>query len=362
MYTTVGDRVLVMIRHSEADRGYTSTLTGLDLATGRQLWTRPRSALVGTAGGRLVVEDMPDPGKIIEFVEGEELPDPTINDAGDPQPRHVLVLDERTGAPVWELTAPAGTLLDFSRDGQFPAGSVTGVDQLDPSGLVTSRDIHSGAVVATHQLDWSGTAAMFSTGYAWLVGPGQAATRALVYPDGERGGLVFALAGGRRLFRTDVAIYDGLYQCATDLFCTTTEHDIAAYDASTGKSVWRLDGYTQVVATAGDRLVVSTYEQPGSTAGRLGIVDTRTGAVTVDLAGWRLIDGLLADRVLLWRAVDGRTAILGELDPASGRIAVFGKATEWYGPPECSSGGDFLACVMVGQATVWRLPARHPGE
>ena len=124
MYMTVErDRVL---RHDPAlagaSRATPAPSPASTLATGRQLWTRPRSALVGTAGGRLVVEDMPDPGKIIEFVEGEELPDPTINDAGDPQPRHVLVLDERTGAPVWELTAPAGTLLDFSRDGQFPAG------------------------------------------------------------------------------------------------------------------------------------------------------------------------------------------------------------------------------------------------
>ncbi|GAA3188626.1 PQQ-binding-like beta-propeller repeat protein [Dactylosporangium siamense] len=362
MYLTAGDRVLIMIRHSESDRGYTSTLTGLDLATGRQLWTRPRTGLTGTAGGLLVVEDMPDPGKIIEIVEGGELPDPTINHAGDPQPRHVLVLDERTGEPVWELTTPPGTLLDFTRDAQYPAGSVTGVEQLDPTGLVTHRDIRSGAVVATHQLDWSGTPAMFSTGYAWFVAPGAATTRALVYPDGERGGLVFALPGGRRLFRTDVTLYDGFYQCAKDLFCATTEHGIAAYDSSTGRSAWRLDGYTQVMATRGDRLVVGTYEQPDSMPGRLGIADARTGAVTVELTGWRLIDRAPADRILLWRAVDERTAILGELDPATGRIAVFGKAGDWYGPPECSTRGDILACVMVGEATVWHLPPRHPGR
>ncbi len=361
-YVAVNTRVLLVVQHSNEERGYSSTLTAIELATGRRLWVLPRMALIGTGDGVVVVEEMTEPGKVVEIPAGEEPPDPTVNDAGDPQPRHLLVLDERSGAPVWELTAPAGTAVDLTWDGRYPTGRVTGIDQLDQSGLVTRRDIHSGAVVSTHQLDWSGVPAVFTTGASWLtgfrqVGPDQA--RAVVYPDGERGGLVFALADGRRLFRTDVAIYDGLYQCAAELYCATTEQGIASYDGSTGRPVWRLARYTQVVTTVGDRLVVSTYEQPGSLTGRLAIVDARTGAVTSDFAGWRLLEGTAADRILLWRAVDGRTALLGELDPVTGRITVFGRSGGWYGPPECSSAGDTLACVMVGDLTVWRLPARH---
>lgn len=359
LYVAVGTRVLILIRHSNADRGYTSTLTALDLATGRQLWTRPQASLVGTGNGVVVVEDMPDPGRFVEFVEGEELPDPTINDAGDLRPRHVLVLDERTAAPVWDLTAPPGTALDFTWDGRYPVGRVTGIDQLDQAGLVTRRDVRTGAVVATHQLDWSGTPAAFSTGESWLVSPGQAPGRAVVYPDGERGGLVFALAGGRQLFRTDAAIYDGLHQCAADVFCAGNDQTIVGYDSSTGRPLWRLDGYSQVVAAAGDRLVVSTFERPDAVSRRLGVIGARTGAVITELADWRLIESASAGRILLWRPVDQRTAMLGELNPATGRITVFGTVGKWYGPPECSAGGDTLACVMVGEATVWRLPARH---
>lgn len=361
-YVAVNTHVLLVVQHSSPNRGYTSTLTAIDLATGRQLWTRPRVALIGTGGGLVVVEEIIEQARIVENAAGEEPSDPAVNDAGDPQPRHLLVLGERTGALVWELTGPPGAAIDLTWDGPYPIGRVTGVDQLDPSGLVTRRDIRTGAVVSTHQLDWAGIPAMFSTDGAWLIGaaaadPAQA--RIVVYPDGERGGLVFALADGRRLFRTDVAIYDGLFPCAANLFCTTTEHGIAAYDGSTGGALWRLDGYMQVVASEGDRLVVSTYEQPGTMSGRLGIADARTGALTADLAGWRLIEGASAERILLWRAVDGRTAILGELDPATGRITVFGRPGGWYGPPECSAGVDTLACVMVGDLTVWHLPARH---
>jgi hypothetical protein len=362
-YMAVGTGALIMIRYSNADRGYTNTLTAIDLATGRQLWTRPQTSLIGTGAGLVVVEETPEPARVVEITE-EQQQDLTVNDAGDPQPRHLLVLDERTGVPAWEMTVPPGTVLEFAWDGLFPAGRITGAYQLDPSGLVTSRDIRTGAVVATRQLDWTGTPAMFNTGAAWLMGPGQqdlTAGRAVIYPDGERGGIVFDLADGRSLFRTDVVIYDGLYQCAATLFCATTESGTAAYDSTTGASRWRLGGYAQVVATVGGRLVVTTFEE-GDTAraGKVGVVDARTGAVVRDLGGWRLIFGTPAGRVLLWHPDGRRAALLGELDPVTGGITVFGRADEWYGAPECSAGADTLACVMVGDATVWRLPGRHP--
>jgi hypothetical protein len=361
-YAAVNAKVLLVAQYSSADLGYSSTLTAFETTTGRRLWTLPRMALLGTGRGLIVVEEMIEPDRVVEFPAGMQPPDPTVNDAGDPQPRHIQVLDERTAAPVWELTAPAGTAVDLAWDGRYPTGRVTGIDQLDPSGLVTRRDIRTGAVTSTHQLDWSGVPAMFSSGASWPFGPGAATpaqARVMVYPDGERGGLVFSLADGRRLFRTDVAIYDGLYQCAAEVFCASNEHGVAAYDSGTGRPLWRLDRYTQVAAARGDRLVMNTYEEPGSMSGPLGLIDARTGAVTADLAGWRLIDGTAAERILLWRAVDERTAILGELNPATGRITVFGRAGDWYGPPECSVAGDTLACVMVGDLTVWRLPARH---
>lgn len=104
---------------------------------------------------------------------------------------------------------------------------------------------------------------------------------------------------------------------------------------------------------------MSTFERPDAVSRRLGVIGARTGAVITELADWRLIESASAGRILLWRPVDQRTAMLGELNPATGRITVFGTVGKWYGPPECSAGGDTLACVMVGEATVWRLPARH---
>lgn len=358
---TVGATALMLIRYDYTTSAFASSITALDTATGRQLWTRPRTVFIGANGGLVVVEEMIVPERVIQIPAGEEMPDLTVNDAGDQQPRHLMVLDERTGVPVWEFTTPVGAAIEVTWDGRFATGKVTGIEQLDTSGSMTRRDIRTGAVVSTRQLDWSGTPARVSTGTPWLVRPGRpgrAPARAVVYPDGQRGGLVFDLADGRLLFHTATAIFDGYYQCAADLFCTTFAGGIAAYDSTTGERAWGLDNYTEVLAAAGDRFVVGTSEN-GMTSGRLAVVDARTGAVIEKLTDWQLIGSAFTGRLLLWRALDTRTALLGELDPATGGITVFGRAADWYGPPECDVGGDTLACIMVGDATVWHLPPQR---
>ncbi|MEV0127149.1 PQQ-binding-like beta-propeller repeat protein [Dactylosporangium sp. NPDC050688] len=371
-YVASSAGALILVRHGESNRGFSSTLIALDPATGRQLWTRPQAALVGTRDDLVVVEDLPDQDEAVGSAEAEapDATDPETNHAGWPLQRQLFALDAHSGAEVWRLTTPPGSALDFAWDGRYPTGRVTALDQLDPSGLVTRRDVRTGAVVATRQLDWSGTPAMLSTGPVWPTGPannpannpaggpGRTPGRAVVYPDGQRGGIVFDLADGRALFRTDAAMFDGLYQCTPTLFCTSTGAGIAARDGTTGRSVWRLGGYTEVVAVKGDRLVVGTHEQ-GGTPGRVGVADARTGAVLHEVTGWQLILGTLTGRILLWRPVDIRTALLGELDPATGGVTVFGRADDWYGAPECSEDAGTLACVMVGTATVWRLPDRR---
>lgn len=355
---------LILVRHADTERSFSSTLVALDPATGRRLWTRPQAVLVGTHDDLVVVEDLPAQDRVVEFTEGgaPEATDPQVNHAGRPLQRRLSAFDAYTGAEVWRLTAPPGSALDFTWDGPYPTGQVTAVNQLDPSGMVTRRDVRTGAVVATRQLDWSGRPAIFSTGSVWpddpVAGPG-APGRAVVHPDGQRGGIVFDLADGRALFRTDTAMYDGLHQCTATLFCTGTGAGIAAYDSTTGRPAWRLDGYTEVIAARGDRLVVGTYDQGGASPGRVALADARTGAVVHEVTGWQRILGTPTGRIVLWRPVDIRTALLGELDPATGRVTVFGRADDWYGAPECSMDAGTLACVMVGTATVWHLPDRH---
>jgi outer membrane protein assembly factor BamB len=354
---------LILVRHTNDDSGHVSTIAAVDLATGRELWTRQGVALIGVHDDRVLIQELPEQARPVEVIEEEAAEpvdvDQSVNDAGPPQPRHLFALDERTGDPVWDLVAPPGTALTYTWEARHATGRVTAVDQLDGSGLLTRRDVRTGAVVATRQLEWSGTPAWFSTGEARPADPqpGRLGGRVVVYPHGQRGGLVFDLADGRKLFSTDRAIFDGLYECSAGLFCAVTLNGIATYDSTTGAPRWRLGRYTEVIATAGDRLVVGAFDRETAQEDLLGIADARTGAALAELTGWQLITGVAGDRILLWRRVDHRTALLGRLDPATGWITVFGRDGDWYGPPECSAGADMLACVMVGQLTVWRLPA-----
>jgi hypothetical protein len=61
-------------------------------------------------------------------------------------------------------------------------------------------------------------------------------------------------------------------------------------------------------------------------------------------------------RVVVWRPLDDRHALLGTLDPRTGNVTVFGRSGAWFGQPECAVEGDRIACVVVGALSVWRLP------
>lgn len=354
---TVAAGALILSQYTSDDTGFTAIVTAVDALTGRPLWTKQGISLYGARDGLIVAEEIiPSPRTVV--VAGGEQPDFSINHA-DETPRHIMVLDVRSGATVWDVTASSGTVLDLAWEGRYPTGRLAAVDQLDPSGVVTRRDVRTGAVKSSVRLAWSGRPAVLRTGAAWQVDPGRVPGRAVVYPDGERGGIVFDLADGRALFRTGESAFEGLYRCSAALFCAATERGLETYDSTTGESRWQLDRYTQVIAAAGDRLVVSTALQDGPTAGKLGVVDARTGALTTDLAEWRLMEYLSGDRLLVWRPAGERTAIVGELDPATGRVAVFARPSDWYGAPECSADGDTLGCVMVGELTIWHLPPRR---
>ena len=61
----------------------------------------------------------------------------------------------------------------------------------------------------------------------------------------------------------------------------------------------------------------------------------------------------------MWRPVDERTAVLGELDPATGAVGTFAVSEDWFGNPSCSVDGRILACIVAGELSVWRLPNPH---
>ncbi|MFF5226814.1 PQQ-binding-like beta-propeller repeat protein [Dactylosporangium sp. NPDC000521] len=347
---TAGDDVVLLVSEDRTGDGGSNTFVVLDAATGRDLWTRSHVTFTGTTGDVVVLEEVPTERRV-EIVWPAS--DADVNRAFAQPERRFLGLSARTGAQVWAVTVPQGSDMNVIYADMYRS-RLDRLDVLSRAGQLTRWDTRTGRVRATHQLAWSGVSAMFDAG--WHDDTGRAADRVVVHPDGSPGAQVYELPTGRLLFRWPGAQGSGLFRCATDLFCAGDGDGMDAYDSTTGRHRWHLDEQTQVLGMAGPRLITGSRHDP-SDPGPVAIVDSRTGTVVKQLPGWHVLTG--GRRPLLWRSVDMRTALLGELDPATGVVAVFARAENWFGNPECSVDGDALACVVVGGVSVWRLPSRH---
>jgi outer membrane protein assembly factor BamB len=346
-----GSDVVILMSEERNSSGDASTLVVLDAATGKELWTRSRVWFNGTNPGIVVVEDARDVGDSM-IIDGADY-DAGINRAGTQPQRRILGLSARTGQTAWDVTVAAGSDVNFSWENPYQS-RLNRFDVLSRTGQLTRRDAGTGAVTASHQLDWSGTSAMFSAG--WLDGTGRPADRVVVYPDGQRGAGVYDLHTGRLLFRWPGQLNNGLFRCTDRLFCSGGDGGLDAIDSTTGERRWHLDGHDLALGFAGDRLLVGSYnrDQYTNTPRLVGIVDSRTGGMVKELTGWHLLTG--GARPVVWQPLDKRTALLGELDPADGLVTVFAQAEDWFGNPDCSVDGRALACVVVGGLSVWRLP------
>lgn len=341
------ERVLVLITEPGDDPRGASAVTVLDAATGRLLWERSKVQLMGLTGGRLVVEDLSQAPEDTAERAGEAF-DPSINYTPEQIERRYVALVEQTGATAWELTVPTGSVAEFTWSNREYI-RLLGLAELSPQGLLRVRDLGTGGVVRSHQLDWSGTISAFSVSEAGQV---------VVYRAGEHGATVHDLHTGAVVFQWWGEPYVGLYACAPQRYCVGGERGIAGVDARTGTEIWRLSGYNLVIQERGNRLVLGSYLETPDQAGNLAVVDAVTGAVRRRVTGWQTATIRSGDRIIVWRPVSSRSALLGELDPVTGSVAVFGRAGDWYGTPDCVVSGGRMACVAVGELSVWRLPRR----
>lgn len=353
-----GPDVLILMSAERTSDGDSGALVVLDAATGRELWSRPGTLLTGTKSDVVIVEDAREVlAPTFTVIDPDQ--DPGINRVGTQPPRRFLGLSVRTGATVWDVTVAQGQEVDLDWVDPF-LSRLDRIDVLSRSGQLTRRDARTGAVTATYQLDWSGAAEMLSSSRA--DGSGRVTDRVVLYPDGQRGAMVYDLATGRLLFRWVGEDGRGLFRCTDRLFCTADNDGLLAVDSATGERRWHLDGPRMVIGFGSERLLIGGFGENGVrqlTAS--GIVDGRTGTVIKQLTDWQLLNvgGGGGDRPLVWRPVDKRTAVLGELDPMTGTVLTFATAEAWFGNPECSGNGTILACVVVGGLSVWRLPNRH---
>ncbi|MFG2037002.1 PQQ-binding-like beta-propeller repeat protein [Dactylosporangium sp. NPDC048998] len=335
-----------------------STVVVRDARTGAELWRRGGAVVDGTAGGRLLLLD-------VSGYRSRKDPEPAPGAGPDPLPAdyRIFAVDPRTGAVVWTLTVPPGSQASFGRDHRDPYG-LSSLSVLDPDGTLRVYDPASGAVARTYRIEPSGAVGSFELGDKGpgsLLPPGARAGQVAVSSGNEPGDDVFDLATGRRLWHLDSQPYAGLIGCAPGRWCTDDGHWLTAHDAGTGEQVWRVETYHMTFGGAGNDLVLGGLGEDLVSLPELLVVDGRTGAPHYRIDGWHAIQAL-GGRVVVWRREEGqRATVVGLLDPASGRIAVFGRGDAWGGQPTCITGGGVVACGVLGDLTVWRLPGTAAG-
>ncbi|WP_432988413.1 PQQ-binding-like beta-propeller repeat protein [Dactylosporangium sp. CA-233914] len=334
------------------DRG--STLTVLDLATGARLWQRKQVGEFGPAGGRFIVEDLTGVVDRLTTVSyGAD--DNSSNPPAEQRDQRFLALDERTGATVWEVDVPKGSL------GALPwssVGSVEHMTELSPTGLLRIRDVGTGAVTAAHQLSWSGTISSYTTGTSFPGSVAPARDQVVIFKAGDRGADVYDRGSGRLLWHWQgQSPFGGPSTCGAELNCVQSRDGMYALDAHTGRTVWRVEGYNIILRVEAGIIALTRWSDSGNlTLKGVATVDVRTGQVLRKLDNWSVAQGGSRDRFVVWKLLDDHSAVLGVLDPRTGGVTVFGKARDWYGRPACIQSGDDLACVAAGSLSVWKLP------
>ncbi|MFB9445998.1 PQQ-binding-like beta-propeller repeat protein [Dactylosporangium vinaceum] len=309
------------------------TVTVLDPGTGAERWTRSGVAAAGRAGRLVVLLDT-----------SQWRADPPL------PPVHLIAVDESTGAPVWDVQVPDGSMPEYAHAGDI-SWDLTSLTVLDPDGTLREYDLGTGAVARTSHLQRPGGPIGSVT-----LGPGgrQVAVAGTEVGAGEQ---VYDRATGRLLWQVDDREYR-LDPCAPQLWCRPDGGKLLAYDAATGREAWRVDGFDTVLAAEGGALALGSLGRMDAVTGAtVLVVDARTGAVRARLDGWHPVP-VQGGGVVVWHRPEGElTATVGLLNPASGAVAVSGTGDGWGGQPSCAADDRIVACGVAGDLTAWPRPA-----
>ncbi|WP_432987125.1 PQQ-binding-like beta-propeller repeat protein [Dactylosporangium sp. CA-233914] len=344
---------LVQVERADENGVQAGLIRALDAETGAVRWERTQVRMVGlTPAGLVLVWQLPGPG--------EPAPggfDTSYGSPDDPQTALPLLphreryaaLDRRTGAVVWSVEVPPGTvpaifMVDHPR--------ILGFSELDEHGVLRVRDPGSGAVTGTYQLQRSGVVARHQAGV-----PGQV----VVWPPGKQGVDVFDLASGRRLWHWagEAPAWNGPVPCLRVRYCIFGASGTDVLDAATGARLWRASGYSALMSDSGDRLLMYRQVANEFHPDDIAAFDSR-GALLWRRQGWLLaIDNyrfMSLPGPFVWRPVSNTAAIVGRIDPADGSVAVFGRSEDFYGSPQCAATGDRVGCLALGVLHVWPRP------
>lgn len=336
-----GRVVLTGLRPGEAT---THTLTALDSASGSPVWSRPDHApsFYGSAGDVVVAEpyrEGAEPGRL----RGQ-----------------LIGLDMVTGDIRWSLPRPEGVVRSFVSDISGTRPGPVLLAEVGPDAL-RLRSTETGAVVKTVALDRPDTVDGFDV----------AGNRLLAYRFGDRDvgqrGMrnvsVFDLGTGARVWERSVDPGDDprwFWWCGR-ILCAGAETATTALDPGTGRELWHLDGWTNLLRLGDDRILATRSAPTGEPRPGVIVIDAATGAVVRRVDTWELVTLEAFPAVLVSGRTPTGTVRLARFNVDTGGLTVFGRSDRWAVPPHCVTTAVVLACAHGPAVSVWRIPGAGGG-
>jgi len=331
---------VVLIQAPDAENGQ---VTAVDDETGAILWHRRAAFVVG--GVETTTSGTAEPLAVIGTMPAGTGP--------DVQAETISVIGLRDGQPRWTYRPPPEAVMEF--EWRPRTAHVTRLVTGLPSGRIEVRDIVTGQVTATADLDRS-VANQSGDDGPWLT----THNGLLLVAGGADGQLVSAFGMDRLdrrwTTRIDLSQY-GLYGQADcgDLLCLGAGDDrMLAVDRRTGEIRWH--GDWQWAVRVDGALIGGRIEGGQGVRSRLAVVDVATGQSRVDLGTWEFISWFAGDDdrgVVTRYDPAGHRAWVGLLDPAALDVRLLGPITDVIA--DCRAGDDAVVCRRIdGSVGIWR--------
>src|SRR6185437_4976107 len=306
-----------------------SVIVALDVRDGHEVWRRSDytpSFYSATSSAGVLVADPYVPGTTEDQTQQER------------RSRKLVGLDIRTGATVWSLLTPAGTIRSYISRRDETGAYTYDISELDRDGTLRIVDPATGRTTRTAHLHNAGPVAGFDIS-------GDLLTTFQSGPNGPQGVTVFDLRTGDKLWAEPPSRQTVPMSWCGPVLCSDDGSGTTVVDPRTGRTLWRTAPKFHAwplddthMSTVGDSSATGDWSTGGA------VQDLRTGAVLRQLGGWFLVDSAAWPKLVVLGRDGPESGLIGLMDATTGHTTVFGRMAKLYAEPNCVVEGEFFLC------------------
>jgi outer membrane protein assembly factor BamB len=265
--------------------------------------------------------------------------------------RKLVGLDIRTGATVWSLVTPAGTIRSYISQRDETGGYTYNISELDPDGTLRVMEPDSGRITRTAHLHNAGAVAGFDIS-------GDLLTTFQAGQNGPQGVTVFDLRTGDKLWGEPPSRQTVPMSWCGPVLCSDDGTGTTVVDPRTGRTLWRTAPSYHAWSLDDEHMITvddSAANGDWPTAG--AVQDLVTGRVLRQLGGWQVVDGTDWPKLVVLGRDGAEGGLVGLMDVTSGHTVVFGRMSKLYAEPTCQVQGALFLCRSGVDLNAFRIPA-----